>query len=340
MRVAPQLLCLTLLCIATSASPAQIVGANADSIPNDSWVGIYFRSFDRGARAAGLAPLRETTLRAGEREVRLWTGTGLAAKKELYRWTERNGRVLGELIYYWSVTPVFPIEKPGETTHDLLLHMYGSSCERVVTTSEMASCRPRFRREPPWARVLRQAESLGLWMIPDPSTLPSDRLIGIDGWSMVVELRDGPRYRTYYYHNPWSHTAWPSAAQANNVARARYAIDSLLVPPDADRVYRGVTSGRYRSAFRSCDDGAEWDFYTDLRSLLDHAPPSVRAAAPALADTTGRDTTLYEVDVRGVLSPEWLARRWESKYPRVLQVLELRAVRPASPKGCARTPTR
>ena len=72
----------------------------------------------------------------------------------------------------------------------------------------------------------------------------------------------------------------------------------------------------------------------DLRSLIEHAPANVRASAPTLADSTVRDSSLYEVEVLGELTPEWLARRWESKFPRVLQVMELRAVRPSPTRAC------
>ena len=88
--------------LAPSAS-SQIVGPNADSIPKDSWVGIYFDHFDLVAKAAGLPLLRETPLRSGEREVRIWTQVEIGVPKYLYRFTERNGRVRGEEIEYWSI---------------------------------------------------------------------------------------------------------------------------------------------------------------------------------------------------------------------------------------------
>ena len=167
---------------------------------------------------------------------------------------------------------------------------------------------------------------------PDPSALPPDHVVVLDGWTMVVELRDGERYRTYRYNNPESHTKWPSAAQAGEIARTLSGIDSLALPPDVWKTYRGITTGRYQSAFRSCD-GAEWEFHDALRSLVKRTPPSDRVKLAPLADSSARDSTLYEVEVLGELTPEWLARKWESKYPRVLQVIELRAGRPALPSA-------
>ena len=338
MRIARQLRwTFALLWVAAPASPAQIVGSNVDSIPNDSWVRIYFDHFDQGAKAAGLAPLRESALPAGEREVRLWTQVEIGVPKQLYRFTERGGRVRGEVVEYWSLERGdFADERPGETMHDLMLYTLRGRCDHFTTSADAAACRARFRREPSWAAVLRAAESHGLWSLPDPSVLPKENTIGIDGWTMVVELRDGPRYRTYRYHNPGSHPQWASDAQASGIVGVLRGLDSLVSPPDIHRVYRGLTTGRYRSAFRSCGGEQTWDFYSDLRSMLARAQPELRATAPAqLSDSAARGETLYEVEVLGELTPEWLARRWESKYSHVLQVLELRAVRAAPDSRCS-----
>jgi hypothetical protein len=339
MRIArPVRLALSLLFVTPSASRGQIAGANADSVPKASWVGIYFESFDEAARAAELAPLRETPLRAGEHEVRLWTQTEIAVPKQLFRITERGGRVRGELILYWRRAPagLESDERPGETTHDLMLYRLCGMCDEVTMATMAAACRTRFRREPSWGNALREAESLGLWTVPDPSTLPRDNIMSLDGWTMVVELRDGPRYRTYRYHNPGSHPQWPSDSQAVKIAAVLRGVGGLVRPPDVRRLYRGLTTGRYRSAFRSCDGSATWDFYAGLPSLLARAESRIRdSAPPSAADTTARDSTHYEVEVLGELTPEWLARRWESPYPRVLQVIELRAVRPARSSRCS-----
>jgi hypothetical protein len=338
MRFVPRLfLSILLIALPATASSSQIVGANADSIPNDSWVEIYFSSFDEAEKAAQLAPLRETPLRPGEREIRLWNQVELGVPKQLHRFTERDGRVRGEVVYYWSREPggLARDERPGETMHDLMLYTMRGRCDRFTTSTEAAACRARYRREPPWKGALRAAEALGLWTLPDPSVLPKENTVGFDGTTMVVELRDGARYRTYQYHNPGMHPQWPSDSQAVRILGAMQAIDSLEQPPDVWRVYRGLTSGRYRSAFRSCDGHETWEFFTDLRTLLENADPAVRSAAPAAAlDTTVRDDTMFEVEALGELAPEWLARRWETKYPRALQVIRLRAVRAVTSDGC------
>jgi hypothetical protein len=282
-------------------------------------------------------------LRPGEREVRLWTQVEIAVPKQLYRFVDRGGAVRGDLVYYWgAAAPDTALgERPGETTHDLMRYMLEGQCRGFAVAEDTGVCRARFRREPPWRAVLRAAEAESLWTIPDPSALPRDGVVGADGWTIVVELRDGPRYRTYRYNSPHVHPKWPPAAQVQRIARSLGAIDSLVAPSAVRRTYRGVTTGRYERAFRACGDTSAWEFHHDLRTLAKNAPPGVRAALPPdLADTTagdsaGRDTTaLYTVEVVGEPGPAWLARRWESKFSRVLEVFELRSVRPGMAPDC------
>jgi hypothetical protein len=302
-------------------------GVRADSIPSDGWVELYFSSFDPAARAAGLTPLREMRLRPGEREVRLWTQVEIGIPKQFYRFVDRGGAVRGELIFYWGAEPPDTArgERAGETTHDLMQYTLAGRCGGFAVAEATGVCRARFRREPPWGAVLRAVEAEGLWSIPDPSALPSDSVMAFDGWTIVAELRDGPRYRTFRYNSPDLHPKWPSAAQVETIVGELGAIDTLVAPSDAQRTYRGVTTGRYQSAFRACGDTARWEFHDELRRLASHAPDSVRATLPAALTDTKKDAvvadtlTVYTVEVFAELSPAWLARQWESKFPRVLQ---------------------
>lgn len=342
MRLAPtirrtvSLLAALLLPVVTRAQPpasptaAVRQPAPADSVPSDSWVRFYFATFDPAARAAGLTPLREVRLGPGEREVRLWTQVEIGVPKQLYRFVDRGGAVSGELIYYWGADPRG--EGPGETMHDLMLYTLQGQCDRFAVAEDTGVCRTRFLREPAWGAILRAAEAEGLWTIPDPSTLPPDGIISLDGWTIVAELRDGPHYRTFRYNSPDAHPTWPSAARVQAIARELGAIDSLVAPSEVRRSYRGVTTGQYESAFRVCGDTVTWEFHDDLRRLARHAPARIRVTLPTtLTDTTaqevpGRDTTaMYTVEVIGELTPEWLARQWGSEFPRVLQLSELRA---------------
>lgn len=311
-------------------------GQQADSLPDLPWAETYFAEFDPAARAAGLEPLRSVRLPAGEREVRIWTMVEIAIPRRFYRFVDRGGRVTGELIFHWPAPPPDTAmdERPGETSHDLMVYSQRGRCDRFAVAEQTGICRARFKRTPDWGRVLRTAESRGLWTIPDPSTFPPDSIIAFDGWTIMVELRDAKGYRAYLYNNPESHPRWPSAAQVTDIARALESIDSLVAPSEVTRVYRGVTTGRYRSAFRSCDGGAEWEFHSDLRSLARNAP-HIRATLPdSAADTAATGGPLFYVEVLADLTPEWLARDWGSPFPRVLEVMELRDLRPWTGVEC------
>lgn len=227
---------------------------------------------------------------------------------------------------------------PPPLSKEDLFAPYGCSpghCDRFAAAEQTGICHARFTRTPEWGRVLHTAESHGLWTIPDPSTLPPDSVMVFDGWTIVVELRDANGYRSYRYDTPESHPRWPSAAQVTEVANALGAIDSLVAPSDANRVYRGVTTGKYESAFRPCDGGAELEFHSDLRGLVRNAPPNASAALPdSAADTTATGDQLFYVGVLAQLTPGWVAPESGSDFSRVLQVLELRDVRPWTGVEC------
>ena len=230
---------------AFSAASAQVVIVRPIPLPTPSSISRSFelsRRYDGEALAAGLVPLREARLGPGEREVRIWTKVELSGTVQLHRFTERDGRVRGEMVYAWHAGPPDASlgERTGETYHDHMLYRLRGACEGFAVAFERGACRARFRREPPWNRVLREAEANGVWTLVDQDSLPHTgfRII-LDGWSMVVELRDGASYRAYRYHCPWAHPEWRSATLATAIARSLHAIDSLMTRPDVRRVYRG-----------------------------------------------------------------------------------------------------
>lgn len=249
------------------------------------------------------------------------------------------------MIRYWGAHPPDTAsgERAGETTDDLMRYKLRGQCDGFAVAEETGVCRALFVAPPAWDSVLRAMEAEGLWTIPDPSTLPTDGVMVFDGWTIVVELRDGARYRTYRYNSPDLHPSWPSAARVEAIARALGAIDAHLAPVAARQTYRGVTTGAYRSAFEVCGDTATWEFGSELRGLAANAPSSVRTTLPAgLTDTTARDSTgrreatRYTIEIEGELTPEWLARHWESRYARVLQPYRLRAARRGVAADCRR----
>ena len=311
---------------ATAASSVRVPGSLSPDVRRGIWESVYVPGFDSVVRSAGLSPLRMTRLPRGQREARIWIGGGLGYPQDLFRFVDAGGHVSGELIRYWdAAAPNGVDEPPGETFHDLMLYSQSGRCSGFAVAARMGTCRGEFVSPPDWRSVLGRAEAAGLWTLPDESTLPDDGTMVLDGWSITVELHDGSRYRAYHYGNPDAHKS-REAVQAAQLAHALDTITALLRPADVERSYRGLTSGRYRSEFIDCASGARWQFENDLRAL---AEGSKIAFVPA-ADSGAR----YLVEVVGELTPEWLARRWKSPYPRVLQVFQLVAVERSSGAEC------
>jgi len=289
------------------------------------WKSVYYPIFDSVVVSAGLSRLRSSVLPEGRREVRIWVGGGFTAPEDLYRFVDDHGQVSGELVRHWGVLPVDSSDRSGEP-EDLVLYSLRGSCSRYSTSARKHTCRAEFTRSPDWGAVLKRAEAAGLWTLPDESSLPSDGMQILDGWSITVELRDGSRYRAYNYNNPDVRKRWPEAGSAVAIRAALGAIDSLGKTPDVVKTYRGITTGVYLSEFVDCASGARWEFHNELRSIAEGSKVPFQPAS----DSTAR----YAVEVVGELTPEWLARRWNSKYTRVLQIFRLVSVQPALDGAC------
>ena len=58
-----------------------------------------------------------------------------------------------------------------------------------------------------WAGVLEQLDTFDVGTLPDQSQLKPPGGIGFDGFTLVVEVRQGRRYRAYSYWSPTSDAA-------------------------------------------------------------------------------------------------------------------------------------
>jgi hypothetical protein len=312
-----------------------------------TWPELFYPRADSVVRAAGLRPLDETSRAEGEREVRVWSeGFGIPAY--LYRFLERRGRVTGEVVLFWEAPPPDSApacgERPGETTDDLMLHSQAGRCDRFAHAAGVGVCRARFTRPPDWGAVLRRLEAAGLWDLPDPASLPPVDYVTNDGWGITVELRDRARYRAYDYNNPQT-KPWPEARRAVEIRDHLRAIWSRMRPADVVRDYRGIYEGPAGrgarldldslASFRPCGQAVTWGvqgYVSELPALRDLAPDTAGVGGSGLAAPVRR--RLY-VEARGELTPEWLARQWQSRYPRVLQLREVRVARPRREAECS-----
>jgi hypothetical protein len=220
------------LSMSVVSSCARVLNAQTPVVPDSAqraaiwksvWQSVYYRTFDSVVISAKLSRLRSSALPDGHREVRIWVGGGLGSPEDVYRFVDDRGHVSGELVRYWRVGSVDSEDssdrRPGETDDDLALSLRGS-CSRFSTGARVNTCRADFTRSPNWVAVLKRAEALGLWTLPD-QWIPRDGMQVVDGWSMTVELRDGSHYRAYHYNNPDSRKPSPEAASAVAIRAAR-----------------------------------------------------------------------------------------------------------------------
>jgi hypothetical protein len=324
------LLVLFLLAVGESALPygalprspsGHAVATASDSISTDE--------FDPIVRAAGLTPLRSTRLAAGQREIRVWIGGGIGYPQDLYRIVDQGkGKVLGWLIFHWPADDDAKSgAKKGRTFNDVVTYHQRGRCSNFRRSREVAVCDANFDTRPEWSTVLREADAAGLWTLPDESLLPKSDIITTDGWGITIELRNGLTYRAYSYGNP-DDKAWPEAKLAVRIAKAFRRIDSYVTRSDAEKDYRGVySSGPSLSEFRQCSSKEQWGFQGNLEGY------SSWSNRPR-GDSTVTGIKRQFITVRGSLTPEWLAREWNSEYKRVLEVSKILSSRPTELPSC------
>jgi hypothetical protein len=292
---------------------------------------------DPYTEAAGLRPLRLQAVPDGTREMRVWVGGGLGWPQALYRLTERGGRASGEYIRYWLLDNHDPVGADSATFAALMRYHERGRCELVPVGRFAEACRAIFQREPDWGAVWRVADSLGVWTLPDASTLPEvvgphgERTVTLDGWGITVELRDATSYRTWHYGNPDT-KPWPEAARATAFAAALRRVSALLRRSAAEHVYTGRVDVRADTLeFTPCAGGGPWLLQAHDPRLVDpHG-----AAGPAVPSR--------RVDVRATLTPDWLARDWwhvPLHFQRTLEVDSVLAITPWVPRECASSSTR
>ena len=292
---------------------------------------------DPYVEAAGLRPLRLEFLPRGTREIRVWLGGGLGWPQGLYRLVERGGRPSGEYIRYWLLDNHDPVGADSATFAALIRYHERGRCEPVLRGRTAEACRALFEKEPDWGEVWRAADSLGVWSLPDASTLPEvvgpngERTITLDGWGITVELRDGPSYRAWHYSNP-DVKPWPEAARATAFAAAVRSVSALLRRSAAESVYVGRVDVRADTVeFSPCGGGGLWL----LMGRVDRLVGSRREARPPVPSS--------RVEVRATLAPEWVARAWwhvPQRYRRTLQADSVLAVTPWGSGGCTRSDVR
>lgn len=292
-----------------------------NGIPDATWPRIYFNSFDKVISALEILPLRDMEPVEQFKEIRIWTGVSIGAPKSLYIISKYGDRVDGKLILYWNASDI-DRQPEGETFHDLMIYNLSGSCENFTLKGRTGYCIASFEYPPNWENFYNNASELGLWDLPDESELPSEGFI-LDGWGLVVELLDDNQYRTYNYSNP-DKRDWPEAALAVEINAIITSARQHMKTSNVRKIFKGITSGEYRSAFKECDSDEIWAFRASIVGLAKRS--EIELPEPGEYG--------YLVEVFGTPTPEWLAIRWKSDFIRELQMSRLISIEPANSPNC------
>jgi hypothetical protein len=221
----------------------------------DETAPMYAWSVDAMTAAAGLARLRSLgALGSARREVRMWMGFGIGAPDWMLRMVDEPGGARGELRFWWTGERArigrfhgTPRQRAG---HEALHRRFSrqmrgdtrrAGCTEWTESLDLETCRFTFRREPDWNAVLAAVDSLDAWTLANPATLTPPMRGGMHGSTLIVEVRDGDRYRTYAYWCPSLFPNLPEAARAHALAQ--------LAEPMLAR-WRAIMSARFEAQER------------------------------------------------------------------------------------------
>lgn len=167
-------------------------------------------------------PLHQTVLPRGAiEELRVWVGFGIESPEYVVRIVPQPNRVIGARVFYWmtGTDPDKETEAERDSTmisdHELqqnLQRLFG--CTRPTRRADYTVCEVTRPARDTWANILRRLDSLGIAQLPDARERSPPGPSGLDGTTMVVELRTKLGYRTYSYWTPSSQAPQPEVRRA------------------------------------------------------------------------------------------------------------------------------
>jgi hypothetical protein len=285
---------------------------------------------DSAALALGIGILRRASQLEGSEEIRIWTGAALAVPEVLLRLTRRGDKVAGSMAWHWRLEePDTAVNGKQTVTIDAVMRYSNAGrCRTIRRFGDAEACMIRLTGPPDWRAMWDSLDVLSVWTLPDQSELPRDGKMPLDGWSMTVEVRDGPRYRSYAYSNPDAHQH-PAQVAAAAIGQMNLLLAKLIPRPSNEHLYRGrLEVGPGVSEFAACGSDTVWEVYGSLGARLDSAG-MLRAGQ----DTTGRRA--FYAELRGMLAFPGLAKEWGRPYGEILEVDSVLLVEEwTSPRHC------
>lgn len=218
-HVARDIVLLMVTCMAWLAADAREILAQDAQQPR------FADIIDDLSDALGLPTLRAQAPQSEtERELRVWIGFGLYQPEEAIRIVQNEQQTLGARTFYWDA----PTDSVLEAAADQDPDRYSTGEMRSVLKDE-AGCRD-FRQvrtyefcdvplapAQSWRELLRGLDSLGIESLPDETSLVPRLPTGIDGTTMVVEVRRGAMYRSYSYWLPRPEATQPEVRRAEAI---------------------------------------------------------------------------------------------------------------------------
>jgi hypothetical protein len=184
-----------------------------------TWAQLHAYRIDEIGRIVGVQPLHAgSELPSGHREVQIWVGFGLIEPETFTRIHTDGTSVRGSKIFWWSRATDRAAEANADRDPNLI-----SNGELHANLRKTAGCGPRRRRGQyemcaatlaagqSWQGILQSLDSLGI------DALSNGTAMGLDGWSVVVEVRDGASYRTYSYWMPEATAPEPEVRRAAGI---------------------------------------------------------------------------------------------------------------------------
>lgn len=181
-----------------------------------TWAQSHVYRIDEIGRVIGVQPLHAGgELPSGHREVQIWVGFGMIEPETFTRIRTDGRSVRGTKIFWWSRATDRAAEANADRDPNLI-----SNGELYTNLRQTAGCGPRRRRgqyemcaatlaaDQSWQGILQSLDSLGI------DALPNGTGMGLDGWGVVVEVRDGASYRTYSYWVPQAAAPEPEVRRA------------------------------------------------------------------------------------------------------------------------------
>ncbi len=198
-------------------------------LPDEPWVEIFYEAIDDATLAAGHPRLREQPLEPGARELRLWVGFGLRRRQQYLRLTiapedsDTCPKIVGEPHAWWHEAAG---EACGQAARQIATEV---ACGPPGWGEHHGACPLKLASAPDWVTTYERLLEHRVWELPGSAHHP-EHVRATDGTSLVVELREGDRFRAYEYGNPGSQRYEAARDAAAIVA----LVQALAAPPSSE----------------------------------------------------------------------------------------------------------